>query len=342
MKPFRLGIVGYPSRLGGADTELDHQMRLWATMGVQMHVVHTGQLDANLKALKLHERPNVTVHEPRDWKALNGMPVISFCNGGFLDALPEIRRHASAVIWVNCMSWLFDMEKIRHKEGLIDVFIYQTRRAQMLMEPTLLDLNPKYLAMLVTPYFDTSEFPFIPDKPLDRFRFCKISRADPGKYHQANRWVFETMVAPQLKEGHLLGWCAERMPAAAGGLMPYWITCEPPGARPVQEIYAKSHALIHFAAANQTENLPRVGFEAMASGTVVVADSRGGWVNQVQHGKTGWLAGDAKEFVYYASRLAYEPEERLAMAHAARQRLEDLWGLEIAARSWQSVFDLFH
>lgn len=40
-------IIGHPSRLGGADTELDHQIYCWQAMGVDVHVCHTGPIDAN-------------------------------------------------------------------------------------------------------------------------------------------------------------------------------------------------------------------------------------------------------------------------------------------------------
>ncbi len=43
-------VIGYPSRLGGADTELDHQIRVWQALGLQVHLIHTGPLDDNLRA----------------------------------------------------------------------------------------------------------------------------------------------------------------------------------------------------------------------------------------------------------------------------------------------------
>ena len=35
-------VIGYPSRVGGADTELDHQIRVWQALGVKVHLIHTG------------------------------------------------------------------------------------------------------------------------------------------------------------------------------------------------------------------------------------------------------------------------------------------------------------
>ncbi|MEG2237720.1 MAG: hypothetical protein RRY13_08710 [Akkermansia sp.] len=38
-----------------------------------------------------------------------------------------------------------------------------------------------------------------------------------------------------------------------------------------------------------TKNWPRIGFEAMANGSVLIVDKRGGWEQMIIHGKTGWL-----------------------------------------------------
>ena len=70
-----------------------------------------------------------------------------------------------------------------------------------------------------------------------------------------------------------------------------------------------------------------------------MVDDRGGWKLLVDDGVTGWLCRDDREFVYKASRCAFEPEERNTMRRAARDKLERTWGFENAAQSWQLVFD---
>lgn len=78
------------------------------------------------------------------------------------------------------------------------------------------------------------------------------------------------------------------------------------------------HCQIVLQPTDTTENWPRVGFESMASGSVLVVDNRGGWRQMVEHGKTGWLCDHERDFIYYASKMAYEPNLRSDMAHAAR------------------------
>lgn len=332
----QIAIIGHPSKVGGADTELDHQIRVWQALGFGVHVIHTGPLDAHLESMDLQGRGCV-MHHPRDWKACRGMPVISYCNDQFLANIQEIREHASHVFWVNCMSWLFPNELKAHQEGLIDWFIYQTDRVRELVSPKLLEANQNFKAQTVQPYFHAADFPYTSKRAGDKFRFCRVSREDADKFHPAQLWVYETMVAPVLKEGTILGVNGPILEKI--GALPNWITGHPAGAVKVQEVYKRSHALIHMADPVQTENLPRVGFEAMASGCVLCVDDRGGWQTQVVHGQTGFLCKDQREFVYHASRLAFEQGERFDMAERARDHLNSQWGLEAAKQSWSAFFN---
>ena len=104
-----------------------------------------------------------------------------------------------------------------------------------------------------------------------------------------------------------------------------------------QDFY--KHCEIVLQPTDTTENWPRVGFEAMASGSVLVVDNRGGWRQMVEHGKTGWLCDHERDFIYYASKMAYEPNLRRDMAEAARERGMELGGLESSVSSWEEIFE---
>ncbi|MBS0208879.1 MAG: glycosyltransferase [Planctomycetes bacterium] len=329
----KICVVGHPSRLGGADTELDHQIRCWQSLGLQVHIVHTGQIDPNLQAMRMQERGCV-IHEPRNWKACQGMHVISYCNGDFLKALPAIREYARSTTFVNCMCWLFDAEKEAHRQGLIDWFLYQTEHARLRVQTELQTINPKYQWFQVRPYFYAEEFPFIADRPSDKFRFGRISRDDPGKYHQAQIWVYETMVAPVLKEGIILGF--KDTIAKKVGQPPNWIKCYAAGGITAHQLYQHATCIIQMS--ETYENLPRIGFEAMASGSLLIVDNRGGWQEMVQHKQTGFLCNDQREFVYFASRAAFESEERRQMIHNARDWLDSNWSMEQAKEDWRKFF----
>jgi len=328
-----LCVIGYPSRVGGADTELDHQIHVWQALGIKVHLIHTGPLDDSLKSLRMEDRGCI-IHEPRHWEACRNKHVISYCNGEFLANLKEIRSVAKTTTFVNCMCWLFDAEKEAHRQGWIDCFLYQTDHARERVQQDLIAINPAYRWFKVRPYFHLVDFPFVAQRGDDRFRFCRVSRDDPAKFHSSQLWVYETMVAPMLKEGVILG--INDTIRGKIGHEPNWIRGLPAGACPVQELYRGAHCLIQMA--ETYENLPRVGFEAMASGCVLIVDDRGGWREEVLHGQTGFLCRDEREFVYYASRAAFERAERLQMAQRAREWLESQWGLEQAKQSWAQFF----
>jgi hypothetical protein len=76
----------------------------------------------------------------------------------------------------------------------------------------------------------------------------------------------------------------------------------------------------------------------MASGSILIVDNRGGWRRQVKHGVTGWLCNHDRDFIYYASKMAYEPHLRREMAHRAKYRVEQLAGAAVSQQSWTDVF----
>ncbi len=313
-------VVGYPSKLGGADTELDHQIRAWQALGLRVHLIPTGPLDDNLRAMRMDERECV-IHHPRDWGACRDMHVISYCNGEFLKNLPTIKQFARTTTFVNCMCWLFDDEKEMHRRGLIDCFLYQTDHAREKVQADLLAINSNFRWFKVRPYFHLAEFPFTSNRSEDMFRFARISREDLGKYHPAQLWVYETMVAPVLKEGVMLG--VNDQIRAKIGKEPNWISGLAAGALPVHDVYRNAHC---------------IGFEAMASGCLLIVDDRGGWRELVLHGQTGFLCKDQREFVYYSSRAAFEQVERRQMAADARQWVETNWGVQQAKEQWSQFF----
>jgi len=327
-----LCVIGHPGRCGGASSELDHQIRCWHAMGVTVHLCPTSPPDVNARAMRMEDRGCI-YHAPCDWPSIAGMHVISYCSRDFLRTLPEIRKHARTTTFVNCMSWAFDAEVAAVQQGLIDFELYQTVHSMEKIAERLQGAN-ELERLLIHPYFHAADFPFQPREP-GLFRFGRISRSAPDKFGKKQLWIYETMTAPEHKQGLILGWGAEVEKKL--GRPPFWIGTMPSCSLSQQAFYQFANAVIMTTAG--TENLPRVGFEAMASGSVLVVDDRGGWQLQVEDGSTGWLCKDEREFVYKASRLAHEKDEAADMRHAARQKVETAWGLNPAMESWSRVFE---
>ena len=328
-----LCVIGHPSRLGGADTELDHQIRCWQAMGIEVHICHTGTLDHNALAMQMEDRGCI-YHDPCDWKSLDGLHCISFSNVEFLVQLPEIHRYARSTSFVNCMTWNFDREPEMQERGLIDFHLYQTEHGFERVSEKLKTLGT-YRPLHFIPYFHTADFPYHDDRPNDKFRFGRISRRDPAKFGRRQLWIYETMTAPVLKEGLIVGW-GDQARERFGRDPDSYIRTVAEGGITQQEFYRYCEAII--MTSETFENLPRVGFEAMASGSILVVDNRGGWRLQVEDGVSGWLCEDDREFVYKASRCAFEHEERAEMRHKAKEKHVQKWGLETSMDSWARVF----
>jgi glycosyltransferase involved in cell wall biosynthesis len=329
-----VGIVGFPGLYGGAGVELDSQMTLWAQMGLELHIVPAW--NPQQEPLLEKTKARATIHDAVDYKPLKDMPVISFCNDVFLRDITEIKEVAKQTIFVNCMTWLFDAEKKAHEEGLIDLFLYQSNRTAQMVVPKLEEINNSIRWKVFSSWFDAEPFPYHANRMRDKFRFGRVSREDGDKYSEDQLWIYESMVSPVPKSGIMLGF--DHRSEKKIGTPPSWIRAYPACGITQQEFYAHSAAIIQKC--DTTENWPRVGMEAMASGSVLVVDKRGGWEEMVKHGETGWLCEDQRDFVYYASRLAYEHEERDQMALNARDHLQDLVGQEAATESWKEVFEV--
>ena len=59
----------------------------------------------------------------------------------------------------------------------------------------------------------------------------------------------------------------------------------------------------------------------------------------VDHGKTGWLCSNEREFIYRASQMAFEPNMRADMAGAAKERLRRIAGRDASAETWAGILD---
>lgn len=327
-----IGVVGYPSKLGGADTELDHQIRCWSKMGIKVHLCHTGYLDKNLLAMKMDNRGCI-IHTPKDWASLEGMHVISFCNGGYLDNIQEIKKYAKTTSFVNCMTWNFPKEIKAQTEGSLDFHLYQSDHQFKKVSVKLQKLQ-NYRPIRFQPYFHAEDFKYKDNRSNYFFNFGRISRGDADKYGQNQLWIYRTMTAPVLKKGTMLGWddrAKKKFEAP-----PDWIKTYPEGGITQQQFYDTCDVII--MQTKTFENMPRVGMEAMASGSVLVVDNRGGWRCLVENGKTGWLCDNERDFVYKASRIAHEIQEKEDMRGEAKKKLEKNWGIDEAMKSWENVF----
>jgi Glycosyl transferases group 1 len=331
-------VYGFPSLWGGANTELHHQVYLWLSLGLEVHLIppDAGYLNGPLHAEMMSAK--VAIHQPNDFSAIErDAPVLGYCSEEFLANIDLIRRYSTNTVWVNCMSNLWGAEKKRMAEGKIRTFLYQNQNICAAHAAVLSDLNRSVSAQFIhfTPYFDSQRFPMIEHRCQEYFGCGRISRAAPEKYAKDILRIYEYFVAPKPKRGLFLGF-DERCELKIGKPFP-WIRTARNQLHCSQSDFYR-HCEIVLQPTDTIENWPRVGFEAMSSGSILIVDDRGGWRGQISHGITGWLCGNERDFMYYASKMAYEPNHRLEMAHRARARVQELAGKDVSQESWFKVF----
>lgn len=330
---------GFPGLYGGAATELHHQIAVWHKIGLEVNLIpsSTGYEQEPLYPEMLERR--VKIHPCNAWEVLEPSdPILGFCSADFLSNLDKIRKHTRKTVFLNCMTWLFEAEKQRMASGEIAMFLYQNENVRIKHMPELKSLNPNPEIRFMTfkPYFDASRFPFIPTRESEFFGCGRISRQDSDKYSKNTLHIYEYFVSPKFKRALFLGF-DHRAEAKIGKPFDWIRTARDQRELSQQEFYR--HCEIVLQPTDTTENWPRIGFEAMASGSVLIVDNRGGWQRMVDHGKTGWLCDHERDFIYYASKMAYESDLRAEMADAARLRGLELGGMDASLESWKLVFE---
>ena len=330
-----LAIIGQPGYVGGANTELAHQIICWQEMGINIHIMPSNR---NLPDEKKQPWVDMGCNylQAGKWAQLRDLHCISFCNKSFLQNIRMVKVYAKKVMWVNCMTWAFRREKEMQAEGLIDFHLYQTQHAKKRIQLELSRLGKPYRDIMFSPYFHQEDFPFIQSRPMDCFRFGRISRDDAAKFHPLQFEIYNSMKSPREKEAYVLGW-GESPDRKIIGERHKWIKLLKPNQITQNEFYGLCECVI--MATSTFENLPRVGFESMASGSILVVDDKGGWRNQVEDGVTGFLCKDTNDFIKKSTILAHDDELRNTMRINAKAKLEKEWGMERSIKSWTKVFE---
>lgn len=289
----------------------------------------------------------VNIYAKDEWDAIQPEDaIINFCSKEYLEALPEIVKRTKRTMFVNCMTWVFAGRNVsyehnegwNHAVGNIAISLYQREQIRDLHKSILRrDYRSEAQFLHFHPYFRPDGLAYEPVRDFERFTLGRISRQDADKFTK-NLWhVWEYIVAPTFKRGICLGW--DKRSEEKCGKPHDWIeTYLDHRSFPVSQFWAETNVICQPTETN--ENWPRIGFEAMYSGVPLIVDRRAGWMYMVEHGVTGFLCKHERDFIYYASKMAYEPELREQIARAAYARAKELSSLEVAKESWQGIFNI--
>lgn len=332
----RLFIYGHPGIYGGASSELYHQIHIWKNLDLELSIIPTMQGYKNEPLYQEMLDLGIKYYEPHDFSDITeDDAVINFCSKEFLERIKDISLKTRRNIFVNCMSWIFPLEREAAKDDLIGFFLYQ--RPQILQEhqKELTRSGSKAQFLHFSPYFHGENFNFSCIEQ-DLTHIGRISRQDTDKFSKNVLHIYEYIVSPKLKQGHFLGF--DHRSESKIGKPPTWIkTYHTHQQLPVKDFYKQVDFIVQSTDTN--ENWPRIGFEAMATGTPLVVDNRGGWRYMIEHGVDGFLCNHERDFIYYGSRLAYDFDLRKEIAHNAKVKWQKLGGFEVSSQSWNDVFD---
>ena len=334
-------VSGYPSDIGGANTELWHTVKLWRRFGLAVTLIPTWRADPHWRA-RLDEIGCRTVESnPDDLQnvpRLAGSVVVSMCNTKFLAAAERFRELGCRIVWLGCMNWLFPQERLHYRAcGAFDRHVFQSRHQHDQLAPQLRKFG--YVdarGCIIRGAFDAEEFPFrpLPHAAGEIFTIGRLSRPSADKF-SPRTWEIYGRV-PHPIQAKVLGWADEVRSRL--GRPPRWAQCLSAAAQTPQDFLATLHAMVH-ANAQAVENWPRVALEAMAAGVPVVAENRGGWREMIRHGRTGYLCDTDDQFAYYTARLAYDEAHRMRIARQARATLEtELADPQTIWAGWEQLF----
>lgn len=334
----RLFVLGHPGMYGGAATELHHQIIVWRKMGVDVTIIPTANGFQNEPLKPAMESIGVEYTDaPMDFSRITpDDAIINFCSSEFLDSIEEIYKHTERTCFVNCMTWLFPKEKLAHEKGLISMSLYQRPQVRDDHKKQLEDLGSEADFLCFSPYFDGSQFEFLPRKNNKRFTIGRISRQDADKFSQNTWHIWEYIVAPVFKRGICLGF--DQRSKTKTGQPPGWVEAHHDHSSfPVDQFYKTCDIIVQ--STDTTENWPRIGFEAMYSGCPLIVNAKGGWNYLIEHGVSGFACETTQEFIYWGSRMAFERDFREQIAVQARERAESLSSLEVSSKSWEKVLN---
>lgn len=341
----RVFLIGYPGEMGGACTEAWHTIKLWRRFGVDVHLIPTWGCDQRWRTRV--DELGCTTHtvRPEDLEkvpGLAGSPAVGMCNIEFIAHAHRLRAIGCPIVWVNCMTFLFEHEKRFFAEhGPADAMVYQSQfqrgELESQLDPSRYDPATGHL---IRGAFDLDEWGFRPRSHArgEIFVVGRVARPDLDKW-SSNTWPIYERIQYANKRALMLG--MDDRTHAKLGAPPLFADCLKPMAISPQQFFATLHCLLPINGGAR-ENWPRAGLEAMAAGVPIVAQNQWGWREMIEHGITGFLGDNDCELAHYAAMLAHDEQLRMRIIHAARERLvTELANPNVTWNGWRQLFESF-
>jgi len=341
-------VIGYPREVGGANTELWHTVKLWRRFGLAVSLIPTWRADPAWQQRLAEIGCTTITPERRTLPVPEGSICVAFCNAHFEKHAPQLRQRDCRLIYLPCMCYVSrTLIKDHERHGPFDRYVFQSHAqfTRILPHLSAFSVKPRH-CHLIRGAFDWEEFPHRPRPhcPGEPFVVGRLSRPDADKFSRYT-WQLYSDVRRRIPElrVRIMGW-APRVEIQTG-LAPQWADVLPQRAESSQQLLASLHV---YCQANgnrwdeprSMENWPRTGLEAMAAGVPIVAERRGGWLEMIEPGETGFLGHTIQEMASYVAQLGEDEALRLRVIRQAYDHLratlatpEALWA------KWQGLFE---
>ncbi len=330
----RITMIGLPRPCGGAFTERGHTILLWRKMGWDVRVLATlPETKPNPWIDRLKAAGCEVVSDVEAVHSLKDELCVSFCCQLAVARWSMLHARGCRLVWSPCMN---------------DALRIETK-AFPLCKPTAVHFQSKYQAsrlaarypesrhFVIPGAFDVADFPFSPAVRDKQFVVGKLSRAMRTKW-PADLWdVLGETRAKGREDLRALCMAWDDTLTFRLGKPPDWATALEQDAITSREFMGRCHAL-YCAGQTDTENWPRVGLEAMASGVPIVADNRGGWLEMLDP-DSGFLVSDSKGGMAALRELSSNELRRRAMVEAARARVERLADPSLLGKAWETALN---
>jgi hypothetical protein len=334
-------LFSCPSPIGGANTEAGDTAMLWRRMGLPVTLLPAAPLTADnpwparLEAAGVKIMPISDRERLPPW--LKNATVVDFAAERAVRLWDKMALAGCRFVHVPCMTFAFphECDAFRHRPPTAVIFQSEFQRRQLTLQYTQWGV-PEDRQVLIHGAFDPTPFPFRPRPhvPAQPFTVGRLARPHGSKWSRS-LWPIMASARQQVAlEGDCLGW-VESMEKFSGA-PPSWVRTRLPGSLPVPEYLAGLHAIL--AIGDTPENWSRVVLEAMASGTVIVADAHSGYREQITHEENGLLCASDGAASAAIIKLATDEPYRLAMAARARESLKTLADPDVIGRQWRNLF----
>lgn len=122
--------------------------------------------------------------------------------------------------------------------------------------------------------------------------------------------------------------------------LPEWCSSPDYTQRSVEQFYSDVDIFVHYTKKTSSDGWGRPVTEAMASGLPVVAERRGGVVEQIEDGVDGFLCDTNDEFVERIDQLYADPALRRRIGEAAKAKAVERFGIPAIRDTLKDVFAL--